>query len=176
MWRNNSSLQLLVDVFDVLSIIKYFQSFETTKAICFGIAVFFVFWPQLYLCLNGSTRWCSGLSARFAVGRLGLIPLVDSYQKTSENGIHSFHAWRSDVVENKPAIRLCSWARHLIGHPRFYLKGRWPRHLGNDNSQASAYIPSKKQRYNSLSREWRKYMGKQNLCPNCVWRLRSKFG
>ena len=41
---------------------------------------------------------------------LGFIPLVESYQKTFKNGIHSFPAWHSaykaDVVENKPASSL----------------------------------------------------------------------
>ena len=40
---------------------------------------------------------------------LGFTPLVDSYQKTLKNGIHSFPAWRlahSVSVENKPASLL----------------------------------------------------------------------
>ena len=42
-----------------------------------------------------------------------------------------------------------------MGSSRLYEEDRWPRHLGNSNSKASAEISSKKYRYNSLSREWR---------------------
>ena len=40
------------------------------------------------------TRWRSGLSVSFAVGRLG-VQFHCRYQKTLKNGIHSFPAWRS---------------------------------------------------------------------------------
>ena len=42
---------------------------------------------------------------------LGFIPLVDPYQKSLQNSIHNFPAWRSalrDSVENKPASLLVS--------------------------------------------------------------------
>ena len=52
---------------------------------------------------------------------LGFIPLVESYQKTLKNGIHSFPAWRSalwEVVENKPASSLVvSLGKALNGMP-----------------------------------------------------------
>ena len=37
---------------------------------------------------------------------LGFNPLSESYQKTSKNGIHSFPAWRLEVVRNKPPSSL----------------------------------------------------------------------
>ena len=40
---------------------------------------------------------------------LEFIPLVESYQKTLKNGLHSFPTWRSahrDSVENKPTSLL----------------------------------------------------------------------
>ena len=43
-----------------------------------------------------STNWCDGVVVRaFALQLvdLGFIPLVESYQKTLKNGIHSFPAW-----------------------------------------------------------------------------------
>ena len=36
-----------------------------------------------------------------------------------------------------------------------YVEDRCPRHLGNGNSQGNAIIPSKRQRYNSIFREWK---------------------
>ena len=52
---------------------------------------------------------------------LGFISLVESYQKTSKNGIHSFPAWRSahrDSVENKPAsLLVVSLGKALNGMP-----------------------------------------------------------
>ena len=53
---------------------------------------------------------------------LGFIPLVESYQKTFKNGIHSFPAWRSalkrDSVENKPAsLLVVSLGKTLNGTP-----------------------------------------------------------
>ena len=107
---------------------------------------------------------------------LGFIPLVESYQKTLKNGIHSFPAWRSaqkkDNVENKPASlfvvslgktlngtppslcgrqvaypsvlhRVTIVKLHLTGRPHLYVADRWPKHLGNSNSQASTNVPSK---------------------------------
>ena len=52
---------------------------------------------------------------------LGFNSLVESYQKTEKNGIHSFPAWRSafgEVVENKPASSLVvSLGKTLNGTP-----------------------------------------------------------
>ena len=41
-----------------------------------------------------------------------------------------------------------------MGRPHLHVEDRWPRHLGNGNSQASADVSSKIMRYNLLSREW----------------------
>ena len=49
-----------------------------------------------------------------------------------------------EVVENKPASSLVvSLDKALNGSPHLYVEDRWPRHLGNSNTQASADIPSK---------------------------------
>ena len=78
---------------------------------------------------------------------LGFIPLVESYQITLKDGIYSSrlgarHLWK--VVENKPASSLVvSLGKALNGTPHLYVEDRWPRHLGNSNSRASADIPSK---------------------------------
>ena len=66
---------------------------------------------------------------------LGFIPLVESYQKTLKNGIYNFPAWHLlEVAENKPASSLVvSLGKTLNGTPHFYVEGRWPRHLGNNN-------------------------------------------
>ena len=48
-----------------------------------------------------------------------------------------------------------SLSKALNWTPHLYAEDRWPRYLRNSNSQASADIPSKRQPYNSLSREWR---------------------
>ena len=76
---------------------------------------------------------------------LGFNPLVKSYQKTLKNDIYSFPAWRSAIREGTSRLvrLLCPWARHLKGRLRLYVEDRWPRHLGNGNSQASADLPSK---------------------------------
>ena len=61
-----------------------------------------------------------------------------------------------EVVENKPASSLAvSLGKALYGTPHLYVEDRWPINLEKGNSQASADFPSKVQRYNSLSREWR---------------------
>ena len=90
---------------------------------------------------------------------LGFIPLVESYQKSKKNSIHSFPAWRSafrGVVENRPAGSLDVFlGKHSTERPHVYVEDRWPRHLENGNSQASENISSKRPRYNSLSRKWR---------------------
>ena len=92
----------------------------------------------------------------------------------------ALHLW--EVVENKPANSLVvSLGKALNGTPRLYVEDRWPRHLGNGNSQASADIPSKILRYNSLSREWRinmntkKNLYKYLLCMPCPLSLQSSF-
>ena len=58
-------------------------------------------------------NWRDGVVVRASASQsvnLGFIPLVESYQKTLKNGIHSFPAWRSaynrDSVKNKPASSL----------------------------------------------------------------------
>ena len=95
---------------------------------------------------------------------LGFNPLVESYQMTLKNGIHSFSARHlTEVVENKPASSLVvSLGKALNGTPRLYVEDRWLRHLGNDNSQASEDVPSKIYQYNSLSLEWRINMANKN--------------
>ena len=69
----------------------------------------------------------------------------------------AFHAGAKelrDVVESSRQVRLlCSWRRRLTGYPYRYVEDRCLKHLGNRNSQASANIPPKRQRYNSLSGE-----------------------
>ena len=59
---------------------------------------------------------------------LGFIPLVESYQKTLKNGIHSFPVWRSafSVACGEQVRLLCPWARHLTGRPHLYVEDRWP--------------------------------------------------
>ena len=54
-------------------------------------------------------------------------------------------AWHLlEVVENKLAsLLVVSLGNALNGTPHLYVEGRWPRHLGNSNSHASADIPSK---------------------------------
>ena len=79
---------------------------------------------------------------------LGFIPLVESYQKTLKKwypqlpclalGIYG-RLWRT----SRQVRLLCTWARHLTGRLRLYVEDRWPRHLKNGNSQASADFPSK---------------------------------
>ena len=49
-----------------------------------------------------------------------------------------------DVVENKPESSLVvCLGKTLNETPRLYVEDKWPRHLGNDSSQASADVPSK---------------------------------
>ena len=76
---------------------------------------------------------CDGVVIRASASRSvdrGFIALVESYQKTLKNGIHSFPAWRSafsgDCEEQDDKFDCCSWARHLLGRPRLYLEDRWP--------------------------------------------------
>ena len=79
---------------------------------------------------------------------LGFIPLVESYQKTFKKMVFiafllgARHLW--EVVENKPAsLLVVSLGKALNGTRHLYVGDRWPRHLGNGTSQASADIPSK---------------------------------
>ena len=66
-------------------------------------------------------------------------------------------------MENKPANSLVvSLGKTLNGTPRLYVEDRCPRHHGDDNSQASADVPSKILRYNSFSRERRINMANKN--------------
>ena len=62
---------------------------------------------------------------------VGVIPYVESYQKTLKNGIHSFPAWRSAfrgrLWRTSRQVRLlCPWARHLTGRPTFMWKTGGP--------------------------------------------------
>ena len=96
----------------------------------------------------------------FAVGRLGVHSpcrvLPKDFKKWYPQlpclalGIYG-RLWRT----SRQVRLLCPWARHLKGRLRLYVEDRWPRHLGNGNSQASADFPSKIQQYNSLTREWK---------------------
>ena len=78
---------------------------------------------------------------------LGLIPLVESYQKTLKMISIAFllgarYLW--EVVENKPtSLLVVSLGRVLNRMPHLYVEDRWLSHLGNSNSQASADISSK---------------------------------
>ena len=87
-----------------------------------------------------------GASASQSVD-LGFNLLVESYQKTLQNGIHSFPTWRlafRTCRTNKPTSSLVvSLGKALNGTPRLYVEDRWSRHFGNGNSQASADVPSK---------------------------------
>ena len=81
---------------------------------------------------------------------LGFIPLVESYQKTLKNGIHSFSAWHlGEVVENKPATSLVGSLGKALNR---YVKDKWLTRLGNGNFQESANVQFKIKRDNSLSR------------------------
>ena len=74
---------------------------------------------------------------------LGFIPLVESYQKTLKNDIHSFPAWRSAFREGCKE-QADKFACCVLGQrPRLYVESRWPTHLEYGNSQASADVPSK---------------------------------
>ena len=93
---------------------------------------------------------------------LGFIPLVESYQKTSKNGIHSSLVWRSafkgccgEQAKSLLAVSLNGTPPPLCGRQVAQTPWKWQ----NGNSQASADILSKSQQYNSLSREWRINMG-----------------
>ena len=61
-----------------------------------------------------------------------------------------------EVVENKKVSSfVVSYGEALNECSHLYVEDRWPRHLGNGNYQSCAEVLSKRQRYNSLSREWR---------------------
>ena len=56
---------------------------------------------QVEKCVEAFNR-CDGVVVRASASQsvdLGLIPLVESYQKTLKNGIYSFPAWRSTFME-----------------------------------------------------------------------------
>ena len=63
---------------------------------------------------------------------LGFIPLVESYQRTLKNDIHSFPAWRSALNggcgEQAGKSLAVSLGKALNGTPRLYVEDRWPRH------------------------------------------------
>ena len=83
----------------------------------------------IFFCISVTTNHCEqnrrdGVVVRASASQsvdLGFIPLVESYQKTLKNVIHSFPAWRSahrDSVENKPAsLLVVSLGRALNGMP-----------------------------------------------------------
>ena len=94
-----------------------FQTIGIPKSLCFGI-------PMVW---REPTQWRSGLSLRFAVGRLGVyspfrvIP-VDfkkwyRYLPCLALGIYG-RLWRTSWL----ARLLCPWARHLTGRPIFMWK------------------------------------------------------
>ena len=62
---------------------------------CFLTNKISLFFPNARLFLNNRR---DGVVVRASASQsvdLGFIPLVESYQKTLKNGIHSFPAWRS---------------------------------------------------------------------------------
>ena len=73
-------------------------------------------------------RLHNGWSVRFAVGRPGFIPLVESYQKTLKmvsiaSLLGARHLW--EVVENKPASSLVvSLGKALNGTPHLHVEDR----------------------------------------------------
>ena len=70
------------------------------------------------------------LERRFTVNAPEVHSLVESYQKTFKNAIHSFLAWRLHLVEdvgNTRQVRLlCPLAKLLMGRPHLYVEDRWP--------------------------------------------------
>ena len=91
---------------------------------------------------------------------LGFIPLVESYQKKTLKMVSTASLLGTrhfgQIVKNKPAsLLVVSLGKALNGTLHLYVKDRWPRHLGNGNTQARADKPSKVKRYNSFSRQWR---------------------
>ena len=64
----------------------------------YKINVYNVYMYKMYKCINVNVYKCDGVVVRASASQsvdLGFIPLVESYQKTLKNGIHSFPAWRS---------------------------------------------------------------------------------
>ena len=64
------------------------------------------------------------------------------------------------IITKRASSLVVSLGKILDGTPHLYVKDRWPEHIANGNSQASADLPTKIERYNSLSREWRINMAK----------------
>ena len=83
---------------------------------------------------------------------LMFIPLVESYQKTLKKvSTASLLGGRhlGEIAVNKPASSLvASLGKALNGMLHFYVEDRWSTHFINGCSQASADVPSKRQRYN----------------------------
>ena len=77
---------------------------------------------------------------------LGFIPLVEPYQKTLKMVSMAFLLGAQhlgEIVENKPASSLVLFlGKALNGTLQLCVKDRWPRHLENSNSLASADILS----------------------------------
>ena len=100
---------------------------------------------------------------------LGLILLVESYQKTLKNGtgIYSFPAWRLAFMGccGEQACLLCSWARHLTGRTTFVWKTGDPKKATPKRLQT--FCP--KHSDTSLSRKWRTNIAnqKKTKVENC---------
>ena len=82
-----------------------------------------------------TTNWCDGVVVRTSTLQLvdlGFIPQVESYQKTLNNGIHSFSAWCSanwDSVENKSAsLLVLSLGKALNGMAERWQGNKSTRH------------------------------------------------
>ena len=72
--------------------------------LCYMAFYFYVWMPFLSPTLfsEGKLNRGDGIVVRASASQsvdLGFIPLVESYQKTLKNGIHSFPAWRSAFRE-----------------------------------------------------------------------------
>ena len=79
---------------------------------------------------------------------LGFISLVESYQKTLKNGIHSFPAWRSAFMggcgEQAGKFACCVLGQDTQRDASAFMwKTGGPDTSKNGNSQASADFPSK---------------------------------
>ena len=78
---------------------------------------------------------------------LEFIFLVDSYQTTLKKMASTaflLGAWHlGEVVETKlVSLLIVSLQKALKGTPHLFAEDRWPKHLGNGNSQASADVSS----------------------------------
>ena len=124
-----------------------------------------------------STPWCSGYSVRFAVGRPGVHSPSRVIAKDFKRWYPQLSCLALGILgglwrTSRQVRLLCPWARHLTVRPRLHVEDRWPKHLKNGNSQASANVPSEIERYNSISCEWRINMAKKKKPINwsTAWR------